>query len=328
NYPGGRPYYEDRLNDRYQRDDCLQGDSSRERPLRPDERGSRYHDERDSRYLDERRSSYPYDRYSPYRDEGRSSYPYDRYSPYRDEERSSYPYDRYSPYRDEGRSSYPYDRYSPNRDEGRSSYLDHGRSLYSSDRYTRYPEDGYDRYQGDTRAQLRNSRERSYSPVDYFPSKCRLTDEHYVRSHTPLSNEKRLTGENFLPYNHSPPLAKPSAPVISTREMEDSSNPAVEPAASLLLKLAHCKVKNESDAVFASHVIDLMLKALKQYNESIGEKNVVEFMEQAEIKLGTAKAIRKVNKTTLANTSIPDSISIAMEILRRAVALKTEASSS
>ncbi|KAK7068691.1 hypothetical protein SK128_022023, partial [Halocaridina rubra] len=285
-----------RLNDRYQRDDYLRGDSSRERPIHPDERGSRYRDERDSRYHDERRSSHPYDRYSPYRDEGRSSYPYDRYSPYRDEERSS--------------------------------YLDRGRSPYASDRYTRYPEDSYDRYQGDTRAQLRNSRERTYSPVDYFPSERRLTDEHYVRSHTPLSNEKGLPGDNLLPYNRSPPLAKPSSPVISTKVTEDSCNLAAEPIASLLLKLAHCKVKNESDAVLASDVIDLMLKALKEYNESIGEKNVAEFMEQAEIKLGTAKAIRRVNKTTSANTSIPDPISVAMETLRRAVNVKTGASSS
>lgn len=223
--------------------------------------------------------------------------------------------DRYEPYDRSARdlSSYP-DKRSPRHSDRTRSSSDlirrpEDRSLYARNR-SRTPEDLY--RPRDDRSPYAAERPPYSGFSSLYPSDHR-------------DDRKRSYEDIVVPKVPSPPPAKPPAPIISSNPVapsvnseDKSSQLAGGPAAALLTKLAHCTVKNEGDAELASNVINLLLKSLKEYNEKLGEKSVASLMEQAEIKLGTAKAIRVIRKPSLTPTPPPDAISLAMNTLRRA----------
>ncbi|XP_064119533.1 uncharacterized protein LOC135224463 isoform X2 [Macrobrachium nipponense] len=261
---------------------------------------------------------------------------------YRRDERDSYardyrdPYERDYPYRD------PYAR------DHRDSHARNDRNRFASndeDPYVRKDEDPYARndrdpysrayYSRDSmeRTDTRGSCSRSPSYADRYYESDRLSAEH-SRGLSPYGTmdsrnyqpDAPLRVPSPPPARLSPPPKRPALelPPVKAGVSLDGGQAAINidtslaggPAAALLMKLSQCSIKNEKDAELASNIINLLLKSLKDYHQTLGEKSVADLMEQAEIKLGTAKAIRTIKKAT--PTPQVNAVAIALETLRRA----------
>ncbi|XP_068241925.1 uncharacterized protein [Palaemon carinicauda] len=257
----------------------------------------------------------PYAREStdPYPRESRDPYPRESRDPFAKESRDPYPRESRDPFAKESRDPYAREDRDPYAKESRDPYAREGKDLYSREDRDRRPKDYLDR------REKRGSPSRSSSSADRYRESGRRRSPERLYGTT----EKRDSRTRAPPRVPSPPPAtlvppaKKPALEFPTRSipLDVDVSLAGGPAAALIMKLSQCSIKNENDAELASSVINLLLRSLKGYHHNLGEKNVADLMEQAEIKLGTAKAIRSIKKA--APLPQVDAVTIALETLRR-----------
>ncbi|XP_066970009.1 uncharacterized protein [Macrobrachium rosenbergii] len=251
-------------------------------------------------------------------------YPGQERNPFPREERDSFardfrdPYARDYPFRD----SYARDFRNDRNPYGRNDEDPYGRNDRDPFARVPYPRDSFEM------ADRRGPRSRSPSYADRYRESDRLSADcsYGAMDSRNFQLDAPLRIPSPPPGRLSPPPKRPALEL--PREKAGGSlggGPAAinvdaslagGPAAALLMKLSQCAIKNEKDAELASNIINLLLKSLKDYHQMLGEKSVADLMEQAEIKLGTAKAIRTIKKTT--PTPQVDAVAIALETLRRA----------
>ncbi|RXG52703.1 hypothetical protein Avbf_06364 [Armadillidium vulgare] len=166
-------------------------------------------------------------------------------------------------------------RYSPKRERGYSPVT---RRDYDYEEKRR-PSPIRPRYYGDKRSR---SPEKKRSPYGSKREKGR----------SPYSPRNKRSPRRDSPYKVATPPSPPKISSSRKEEPEKKVNLANSPAGSLLQKLAECCVKSSEDADLALNVVAALTKSLKEYCQRNEETKLAELLMEAELKVGTVKALK------------------------------------